>query len=123
MTLSEQQCRFTFNLSRLIAQAVGLGYEIKILEVNRTVETQKEYVAKGVSWTMDSRHLDKLAADVMIYKNGLVVEDEAYRPLGVYWESLGGRWGGRFGLEKEPKAVQDAKIGKDQYHFEMRKEK
>lgn len=31
----------------------------KILEVARTVETQRRYVAKGASQTMDSRHIPK----------------------------------------------------------------
>ena len=121
MTLGEQQCDFTFMVARLIMQAHAFGYECKVQEWNRLLVTQQEYVAKGVSWTLKSKHLDNLAVDLYLYKNGQVVlGGEDYRALGGYWESLGGRWGGRFGLENQPKAVQDAKLGKDVVHFEAR---
>lgn len=119
MTLGEKQCDFTFMVARLIMQACGLGYEIKVQEWNRLLSTQKEYVAKGVSKTLNSKHLDNLAVDVYLYKNGKVIMGgEDYRALGVYWESLGGRWGGRFGLEDKPSAIRDIEIGWDPYHFE-----
>ena len=121
-TLSDRQCDFTNALALTICKAVSLGFKVKVQEWNRLLETQKEYVAKGVSWTMDSRHLDLLAADLILFKDGFpVANKESYRPLGVYWESLGGRWGGRFGLENESKEVQDSKMGKDPYHFEFRR--
>ena len=119
--LSLRQCDFTHALAFLILKIEDLGYRCKIQELNRTLETQKEYMAKGVSKTMDSRHLDRLAADIVLFKEGVLVEDEKYRPLGEYWETLGGRWGGRFGLEKESKEVQAAKLGWDAPHFEFRK--
>lgn len=120
--LSLRQCAFTHSLALLVQAAERLGYQIKIQELNRTVETQKAYIEKGVSKTMDSRHLDKLAADMILFKDGALVTDpEAYRPLGVFWEQQGGRWGGRFGLEKETPEVQTAKMGWDPDHFEFRK--
>jgi len=121
LSLGEKQCDFTFMVARLIMQANALGYEIKVQEWNRLLETQKEYVAKGVSKTLNSKHLDNLAVDVYLYKNGKVIMGgEDYRALGVYWESLGGRWGGRFGLEGKPKAIQDIEMGWDPCHFEAR---
>lgn len=121
-TLTDQQCAFTMALARLILKAEGLGFKIKIHELNRDIETQKKYVVEGKSKTMNSRHLDKLAADLVLVKDGMVITDgEVFRPLGVYWESLGGRWGGRFGLENLPRAEQDAKLGWDSPHFEFRK--
>lgn len=124
MTITEQQCRFVTNLAKLVLWANEQGLKVKVCELNREIETQKAYVAQGKSKTMDSRHLDKLAADLAVLdKDGVVHSGgEIFRPLGAYWESLGGRWGGRFGLEKEPKAVQDVKLGWDSPHFEMRKE-
>lgn len=109
-------------MAKLILKTMELGYAVKIQELNRTVETQAAYVEKGVSKTMDSRHLDRLAADLVLFKEGMLVLDpEAFRPLGEFWESLGGRWGGRFGLEDKSKAVQDQKIGWDAPHFEFKK--
>ena len=119
--LSLRQCAFTHALALLVLEIERQGYQVKVQELNRTVETQKEYVAKGVSKTMDSRHLDKLAADLILFKDGVIVsEQESYRPFGQFWEGLAGRWGGRFGLESEPKEVQDAKLGWDPDHFEFR---
>lgn len=121
LSLSEKQCDFTFMVARLIMQACALGYEIKVQEWNRTIETQREYVKQGVSKTLNSKHLDNLAVDVYLYKSGKVIMGgEDYRALGVYWESLGGRWGGRFGLETKPKAIQDVTMGWDTCHFEAR---
>ena len=120
--LSLRQCTFTMALSMLIQRIVNAGYQCKIQELNRTIETQREYVAKGVSKTLDSRHLDNLAADIYIFKHRELVNDlNEYRRFGEYWEGLGGRWGGRFGLEKETKEVQDSKLGWDVFHFEMKR--
>jgi len=117
--LSDQQCVFTHNLAKLILKIVGFGYETKIQELNRTLETQQEYVKSGKSKTLNSKHLDKLAADIVIFKNGVaILSGPEYRPLGEFWESLGGRWGGRFGLEDQPKEVQDKELGWDCCHFE-----
>jgi hypothetical protein len=122
VALIDEQCAFTECLSLLIRQALLLGYRVKIHEVNRDLETQKMYVRDGKSKTLESRHLDKCAVDLVLVKGGLVISaGEEFRPLGEYWESLGGRWGGRFGLEDQPKAVQDAKLGWDSPHFEWRK--
>ena len=121
MSLSKRQCEFTAALAKLILKAGELGFDVKVQELNRTVETQKQYVAEGKSKTMNSRHLDKLAADIVLFlKDGGIASAEHYRGLGEYWESLGGRWGGRFGLENEAKEVQDAKMGWDHPHFEFR---
>lgn len=119
--LSLRQCAFTHALALLLLEAERQGYAVKIQELNRTVETQKDYVAKGVSKTMDSRHIDKLAADLILFKDGAIVgNQEAYRSLGEFWESLGGRWGGRFGLEDQAKEIQNLKLGWDCDHFEFR---
>lgn len=114
MTLGERQCEFTHNLALLIIHAANKGLSVKIQEVNRTMDQQKHNVAIGVSWTLDSRHLVNLAADLYIYDHSThaPVEDlKLYEQLGVYWESTGGVWGGRW-LDKQGKP-------KDVYHFEL----
>lgn len=127
LSLGEKQCDFTFMVARLIMQACALGYEIKVQEWNRLLETQKEYVKKGVSKTLNSKHLDNLAVDMYLYKKGKVIMGgEDYRALGVYWESLGGVWGGRFhdeaawiaqhGVPFNP----DKDLGWDVWHFQAR---
>ena len=41
-----------------------------VIQGMRTIEQQKELVAKGASQTMKSKHLDGLAVDLMAYING-----------------------------------------------------
>lgn len=117
--LQRRQCEFTLAVSKLITRAVASGYRIKVQEWNRTLETQKEYVLKGVSRTLDSRHLDGLAVDVYLFQDELIIYGGlAYRPLGEYWETLGGQWGGRFGVDKADYAT---KVGWDPSHFQFSK--
>ncbi len=63
-----------------------------------------------------SKHNDRLAIDLLISKNGKKLTNEEYRIVGEKWESLGGKWGGRFGIKKEE---QNIKIGWDAEHFEL----
>ena len=124
MTLSEAQCLHTANMALLIQHAGELGYAVKVSEWNRTVETEREYIAKGLSKLKDPNsctHVQGRGTDLVLFLNGqAITEGEAFRPLGEFWEGLGGRWGGRFGLEDQPKEVQDAKLGWDSDHFETR---
>lgn len=126
MTLSERQCAHTKRIGELIVYANAAGLSVKVVEWNRLLETQKEYVAKGVSWTLNSAHLDNCATDIYIIKNSAPTKNlEDYRMLGVYWENRGGRWGGRFKpnaakfMKANGRAFDPAKdIGLDPYHFE-----
>lgn len=96
-----------------------MGLECKIQELNREIEIQKKYVAEGKSKTLNSRHIDKLAVDLILFRAGTPdFIPESYRPLGIYWESVGGHWGGRFGVETKDF---DTKIGWDYDHFEFTK--
>jgi hypothetical protein len=121
MDLNIRQCQFTEAFGRLIVYAVEQGLTVKMREFDRTVEQQREFIKQGLSKTMDSRHLDGLAGHLYIMKDGKMADKEAYRFLGERWEALGGRWGGRFGLEDKPREVQDKEVGWDPAHFEFRK--
>jgi len=45
----------------------------------------------------NSLHSKRLAIDLMLFKDGVyLTNSEDYRPLGEFWESIGGTWGGRF---------------------------
>lgn len=125
MTLTERQVLHTTRMGKLIVYANANGLRIKVQEWNRLLATQKEYVASGVSKTLNSKHLDNCATDVYIISEGVPTPKlEVYRILGTYWESLGGRWGGRFINASEFKAkngrdFDPAKdIGWDPYHLE-----
>lgn len=62
------------------------------------------------------KHNDRLAHDLIIEKDNVEVVGLALIPLGEQWESLGGRWGGRFGVKKEEYKI---KTGWDAGHFEI----
>lgn len=136
MTVNDRQCDFALAEAKLVLFAASLGIRTKVKEWWRDIETQKIYVLKKVSKTLDSRHIDGLAVDLYIVITGnsiligpdsLAEHKEMYRKLGVYWESLGGRWGGRFvdhaeflktnGREFDP----SKDMGWDPYHFEFTK--
>ena len=100
MTLGQHQEAFARDLVKLISHAHSLGYEVRIGEVERTIEQQKLYVQTGRSKTMNSQHLKKCAGDLHFFKDGsLCYPDE----LGTYWESLDplNRWGGNWNTFKD----------------------
>lgn len=96
MTLSEKQQLFTILIAQLILWADGKGYRLTFGEAYRTPE-QAAINAKKGSGISNSLHTKRLAVDLNLFINGQYQTDSAaYLPLGEYWESLGGSWGGRF---------------------------
>ncbi|RTP98387.1 M15 family peptidase [Enterobacter sp. WCHEn045836] len=96
MTLSEKQQKFTVMVGQLIAKAHELGYGLTFGEAYRTPEQAKLNAAKGKG-IANSLHTQRLAVDFNLFTDGRYQTDsEAYLPLGEYWESIGGAWGGRF---------------------------
>lgn len=99
MTLRERQSAFLEMIAQLIVDEIE---PLVCLEWKRTIEQQQINVARGVSQTMKSKHLDGLAMDFCFLRD--LQDDgkinwghEKYLPMGLRWEALGGRWGGRFG--------------------------
>ena len=96
MTLSEKQQLFTRLIAQLILWADEKGYRLTFGEAYRTPE-QAALNAKKGSGISNSLHTKRLAVDLNLFINGRYQTDSAaYLPLGEYWESLGGSWGGRF---------------------------
>lgn len=96
MTLSEKQALFTVKIAQLINWADERGYRLTFGEAYRTPE-QAALNAKKGSGISNSLHTQRLAVDFNLFVGGKYQEkSEAYRPLGEYWESIGGAWGGRF---------------------------
>ena len=118
MGLSDKQFEFLISFGELIHWCNVNGYKITGGELLRTQFQQDLYVAEGKSTVKYSTHQDKLAIDLTLFIDGRLATPEEYRPLGEYWELLGGRWGGRFGVKKED---YDTEIGWDAGHFEWRK--
>jgi len=124
MTLREKQTRFWFLVSQLILKSVLLRTPIFILEWMRSSEQQKINVARGVSKTMKSKHLEGLAIDIVFLEdmqddNKLNYSADKYKILGEYWESLDENnvWGGRFG----DNPLTDKIEGWDAGHFQYGK--
>lgn len=81
--LRAKQSKFALMVGRLIVRAYDLGFELTFGETMRKTEF--------------GLHPLRLAVDLNLFIAGVYqTETEAYLPLGEYWESLGGSWGGRF---------------------------
>jgi hypothetical protein len=116
--LSEKQREFTLMVAQIILFAYARGYELTFGEAFRTDAQQKLYQKSGKSKARHSKHQDRLAVDFNLFVGGAYVRSkEFYRPIGEKWEELGGRWGGRFGIEP---ADYIEKIGWDANHLEYR---
>jgi len=96
MTLSQKQQQFTRMVGKLIAWADANGYAPTFGEAYRTPE-QAKLNAKSGAGIANSLHTQRLAVDFNLFIGGVWQTDSrAFTPLGEYWESLGGSWGGRF---------------------------
>jgi hypothetical protein len=96
MMLSEKQQLFVSLIAQLITWANDKGYRLTFGEAYRTPE-QAKLNAKSGAGIANSLHTQRLAVDFNLFVNGeYKTKTEDYLPLGEYWESLGGAWGGRF---------------------------
>ncbi|EPJ0400761.1 M15 family metallopeptidase [Providencia rettgeri] len=96
MTLSEKQALFTLMIAKLIFWADEHGYRLTFGEAYRTPE-QAAANAKSGKGIKNSLHTQRLAVDFNLFKNGVwLTKSTDHQPLGEYWESIGGTWGGRF---------------------------
>jgi len=110
-SLSDEQWEFLQDVSELILYAKMKGYKLTSGELKRTMYQQRRYIAKGLSWTLNSRHLKSLAIDLNLFINNHYQRKcKAYEDIGKYWESLNTNnvWGGSW------------KSVKDCVHFERR---
>jgi len=99
MTLREKQSTFVSLVAQLILEANRRGYELTFAEAYRPPE-QAALMAKQGKGIKKSLHIDRLAIDLNLFKNGkFLSSSDDHEELGNYWESLHPltRWGGRFG--------------------------
>jgi peptidoglycan L-alanyl-D-glutamate endopeptidase CwlK len=109
MTITDHQWQFLQHVSELIRFAALSGIKLTGGELWRTQEQQEWYVDKGLSKTIDSNHLKRMAIDFNFFIDGkLTYNHQQIKKLGEFWESLShfNRWGGNF------------KSFKDTPHFE-----
>lgn len=97
-TLSQKRCRFTFAIARLIDWANSEGIDVALDQVKRMQAEANANAAAGRGIS-NSLHLIGLAADLLIYVDGVYQTDgPLYEKLGRYWKTLSVDccWGGDF---------------------------
>lgn len=100
---------FLYKIASLLTKAKDLSIPLICFTFYRSQSEQDKMVEEGKSFTRHGKHTKWLAMDFVIYENGKCIweNDFRYNILGVYWESLGGTWGGRWNNLN------------DIYHFEV----
>ena len=96
MTFLEAQQRFMQMLGKLIDWCYLNGYQLTAGEAYRTPEQAEwnEAHGKGIKNTL---HTQRLAIDLHLFKGRqYLTEVEDVLPMGEFWETMGGSWGGRF---------------------------
>ncbi|HBT33433.1 MAG TPA: hypothetical protein DEB15_11695 [Pusillimonas sp.] len=97
MTLGQKQRKFTRMIADLIGFAYSQGYELTFGDAYRDPRVHGHVGQKKSYSSANSLHKERLAVDFNLFKNGqYLTSTEDHRPLGEYWESIGGSWGGRF---------------------------
>lgn len=89
MGMVDKQARFTWMVALLVIHAKHLGYQLTYGDA---------YRAPNVPYGNEkSLHKKRLAVDFNAFKEGkYLTKTKDYLPLGLYWETIGGSWGGRF---------------------------
>jgi len=119
VSLVARQRDFIVMVGELIRFATGAGYGLRGGDLWRSTDKlkcpscqerhsyQELLKFNGRSQTLKSEHGNRLAVDFEIERlDGTPMDSAAYDHLGSFWESQGGRWGGRW-------------KSKDFGHFEM----
>jgi hypothetical protein len=97
MTLREKQSQFALMAARLILQAHAMGYAVTLGDAYRNPRLHGQPGVKRGYGAANSFHKLRLAIDLNLFKDGQYLDGtEAHRPLGEWWESQGGTWGGRW---------------------------
>lgn len=95
--LLDKQLRFSKMVVQLLLRADMLGYEYTFSDAYRDPRLHGELGEKKGYGHRSSAHKLRLAIDINLFKDKQFLSStKDHEPLGLYWESLGGSWGGRF---------------------------
>ena len=98
-TLGAKQQRFTLMAAKLIQHIYAEGYTATFGDAYRDPRVHGAHGTKKVGSysAAGSVHKLRLAVDLQLFKDGkYLTASEDYTFAGLYWESIGGTWGGRF---------------------------
>jgi hypothetical protein len=103
--LDDLDPRFRPLAIELLARCVEAQIMVMIVDTLRTKDEQAAYVAKGVSWTMNSKHLLGLAMDICPYDVYLAngpdkLQWDERHPLWPKIGAIGRRLGLKWGIVK-----------------------
>mgnify|MGYP001202683107 CR=1 FL=1 len=97
LTLGAKQRAFAKMVPRLIDKAHELGFEVTLGDAYRDPRVFGPIGERKGYGESRSAHKQRLAVDLNLFRDGkYLTETEDHRPLGEWWESQGGTWGGRF---------------------------
>lgn len=97
MSLGNEQRLFTQMIGQLIDWAYENGYQLTFGDAYRDPRVFGAAGIKEGYGRASSNHKRRLALDFNLFKDGIYLnKTKDHEPLGEYWESIGGSWGGRF---------------------------
>ncbi len=104
MKLSEKQREFAHDFNRLLSYIYNTTkLQITLGEVHRPRWVQEIYFKQGKSSLKSGHHQRKLAVDLFLWKDGKILwSGPEYEKAGEFWESIGGKWGGRWRKPFDP---------------------
>jgi len=95
MGLRDKQSKFVRMVADLIIFAYDNGYSLTFGDAYRD---PRAFSLGSPYGKPTSNHKIRLAIDFNLFKDGKFLPGTAdHQPLGDFWESMGGSWGGRFG--------------------------
>lgn len=97
MNMQKEQSAFALKVSYLIQQAYAMGYEVTLGDAYRDPRLHGKIGFQLGYGSANSFHKKRLAIDLNLFKDGtFIVSTEGHKPLGEWWKSQGGTWGGDF---------------------------
>ena len=103
MDLLKKQQIFTQDVAKLLKFAEESGFFITFGEAQRPIEMQELYFKEGRTRTMKSKHIERLAIDLFVFRRDentgamkWLQSREDVKQLGEFWESIRpeNNWGG-----------------------------